>query len=490
MNRAYSDIIKHSAIYGLGLIATRLASLILLPVYTRYLTPNEYGIIALLDLGVSILAIMIAAGIGAAAERYHFQAKECDRACIWWTGMTYMIAAATIGILPLLVFSESVGRVLLGSDLKVDEANLVAFALITLWFSLPNELSQRHLRVCKRSKLLVALSLVHLGINITLNMLLLIVFKMGVGGVLLGNLLTSCVMVLLRMPLFAKLVGKFSFDLPVLRKLVRFGIPLIFMGLLVAAMQQADRYFLRLFSDLREVGLYSLAFKLVGAVNTLIILPFSSIWSTVAYEVAEMPDAKKVYAQIFQFFIYALTLLLLVLAFAAEPLLRVLTTGEFADAAALVPVGCLAFVFYGMHIHFRVPAFLSKKTERLILAPLLAVIISVLLNCLVIPRFGAFGAAWVAVASFATYSFVGLFFYRRIDRIDYPLFRVCVVLAGVVASYCVFLTIKLYTSSALLTYISAAAISLFWALCLFGPIVPQILRQAKSTRLEGSLLAK
>ena len=76
--RSISDLAKHSSIYGLGQIISRFASVLILPLYTHYLSPADYGVIAILDLTTMILAMMIGAGMSQAVTRYHFEAKSED----------------------------------------------------------------------------------------------------------------------------------------------------------------------------------------------------------------------------------------------------------------------------------------------------------------------------------------------------------------------------------------------------------------------------
>ena len=92
MRTIYQGLLKHSAIYGIGQVLSRLASVLLLPVYTSYLTLADYGVIAILDFFAGILAILIGAGMGRAATRFHFEAKdESERSQVWWTGLAFVV---------------------------------------------------------------------------------------------------------------------------------------------------------------------------------------------------------------------------------------------------------------------------------------------------------------------------------------------------------------------------------------------------------------
>src|SRR5688572_17197338 len=105
----YLDLLKHSGIYGIGHALSRMASLLLLPVYTRYLSPADYGCIAILDLTSAVLGILIGSEIAQAANRYHCDSStDGERNCVWWTAVTIIVSAATLFIVPAWILRTSV----------------------------------------------------------------------------------------------------------------------------------------------------------------------------------------------------------------------------------------------------------------------------------------------------------------------------------------------------------------------------------------------
>ena len=199
--------------------------------------------------------------------------------------------------------------------------------------------------------------------------------------------------------------------------------------LLAAIMHDADRYFLRVFMDVSQVGIYSVAYTIGMAINTCYLAPFLSIWIVSMYEIQTLPDPKPVYARIFQLFMDGLAWLILAVCLFSRPLLNWILPG-ICGAADLVPVVCIAYFFFSMNVHFSVPAMVSKKTGMLLPASVAAAVVNVAANMTLIPMYGLAGAAWASVATFVVFSFFGLVIYRRIDRIEYPLVRCGLVLLG------------------------------------------------------------
>lgn len=483
--KAARDLLKHSSVYAVGQILSRFASVLLLPLYTRCLSPADYGCVAILDLTAGVLAILIGSGMATAVVRMYFDTQdEIERSRVWSTGLVWILMAATFFVLPMILGRQHLADLTLGRELS-DGAFFYLLALATLWMNTVSELLETYLRTRKWSGIYVSTSLGRLLLNIGLNVWFLVGLDLGVTGLLAGNLIAASVNTLVLSAVFLRSLPQLGFDTTVLRRLLTFGSPLIIQAMLSMLMHEADRYILRTHGTLDQVGVYSLAYKIGQAVNTLAILPFGAIWSVVLYEIAAQPDAPQIYARVFRYYISGLLVVMLAASLCAIPVLPMLTPGDFGNAVDLIPVVLLAFVFFSMHLQFNVPALLAKRSAALIPASVVGVIVNVVSNLLLIPRFGATGAAWASVATYAAYSFTGLCIYRRFDRYPYPFGRCLLTALGVGATY---LGVRMVAFPVIPNLFGQLAISVFvtcaWVAVLFGPVaIPVIeLLEAKLGR--------
>lgn len=483
--KAVRDLLKHSSIYGLGQILSRFASVLLLPLYTRCLSPADYGIIATLDLTAGILGILIGSGVAQAVVRFHFEAKDAvGLRRVWWTGLAWVLFTATLVTVPVVLTRESLAELTLGSGVS-SGGHFWLLTAGTMWFNFVTDVLETYLRVRKWSGLFVAVSLGRLLFNISMSVWFLVGLELGVAGQLLSNLIAAGVYNLTLLALFVRGVGWFAFDTKILKQLLRFGTPLIVTSMLSLLMHQADCYLLRAFSDMEHVGVYSLAAKIAQAINTLCLVPFSSIWNVVMYEIAEQPDSKRLFARVFQYWVFALMAIMLSVALFAHPLLPFLAPGQFTEAADLIAVMLPGFLLFALHGMFNVPALLAKKTAVQIPPSIVGVAVKIGLNILLIPLLGSMGAAIACVATYAAYSFTGLWFYRRIDHIPYP-FGMCA-LAGAMVTV-VFATVRFaiypQLDSVLAQVAVATVVSLLMTLILMAPVAGIVIRElADRTRL-------
>jgi O-antigen/teichoic acid export membrane protein len=124
---------------------------------------------------------------------------------------------------------------------------------------------------------------------------------------------------------------------------------------------------------------------------------------------------------------------------------------------------CLAYLMFSLHSHFNVPALLEKKTVSLVPSHLAALLTNVAANLVLIPLFGTTGAAWASVCAFTAFSFVGLWVYRRIRRLDYPFGRCALVLAGAIATFIGWKILLPWSEQPVLSTVAALLIWCAWA---------------------------
>lgn len=438
MNPLYRDLLKHSGIYGLGQILSRVASLVLLPLYTRFLTPADYGCIAVLDLTNTVLGILIGAGIAQAVNRFHFDtSSEEERNHIWWTAVTIVLSLATLIVIPAWIGRSAVAHIMLGSE-QAHGTLYFALTLPTLWFGSLEILLQTYVQVRKWSVAYVIIALARLGVNIALNVVLLVVFNMGILGILIGNLVTGALAVLVLLWLFVANQARYDIRTRTLAALWSYGSPLIITTFAAFLMHQADRYFLRLFLDLEQVGIYSLAYQIGQGINAMVILSFGSIWNVLKFEIADRPEAKELYATVFKYFTFGLMLLLLAVSLFTRPILMLIVTPAYLPAADIIPIICLGYVFFSMTSFVTLPAVLHNRTKVLILPSLVAAGVNLAGNALLIPLWGTMGAGWVTVITFITFVLSNHLVCRNIAVIKLGLPRVIGTLGIFVLVYGVF----------------------------------------------------
>lgn len=424
------DLVRHSSVYAVGQILTRMASVMLLPLYTHCLTPADYGITAILDLTAAILSLLIGGGLVTAVTRFHFDDdSDQHRDRVWWTGLTCISAAALLLLLPLWLGRQWLSDVTLGADQALGPW-YYSLTLLTTWAYVVGHICDTWLRVQKWSGTFVIISLVRLLLNVGLNVWFLVGLQLGVQGLLIGNLVATLLHSAALLLIFVRHRGPFQLDMSLASELLRFSVPLVVTALLCMLMHEADRYVLRVVVSMDEVGVYSLAHKIGFAVNTLCLMPFISIWHVAMYDINRLPDPQHMFARVYGWFTSGLGVLLLGAALAVHPVLPLLTPDAYGEATDLVAVILLGFWFFGLQIQFEVPALLAKRPSLLVPGSVVGVLVNLAANVLLVPVLGAWGAAWAGVLTYLACSLTILALCRPVMAVPYPWFRSGVVLIG------------------------------------------------------------
>jgi len=429
------DLLKHSTIYMIGQILTRFASILMLPLYTHCLVPAQYGVIALLDLTAALLSTLIAGGMIPAISRHHFDGEDeahFDR--VWWTGLTSVTLIATTVCLPMFLFRQTLSDVTLGHGVT-NGGWFYTLTAITIVTAAIGQTVDSYLRVKKWSGLFVAISMGRLFLNVGLNVWFLLGLNMGVEGLLLGNLAATVANTLVLLAVFLKTRGAFHLDFPILRQMLQFSRPLIITSLASMMLHEVDRYLMSMYQTLEQVGVYALAHKIGFAVHTLCLLPFLSIWHVSIYEIDGLPNSRQEFHRMFRWFVSGVGVLFLGASLTVHPVLPWITSDDYSKSIDLISVILLGFFVFGLSFHFEVPALLSKRTRLLVPGSIAALAVNIAANIILIPHYGAWGAAWAGVITYAVFSFTILACCRPVQQIRYPLTKSFVKIVALCATF-------------------------------------------------------
>ena len=390
--RAIRALGRHTLVYTLGVIASKLASFIMLPVYTRFLSPSDYGVLELLSMTIDVIGTIAGVGLASGVFKFYADFQDADEhgevvstAALATLGIAAFTAALGLLAAPLLaraVFGHGPG------------SNPLYFRLFFLIYMVQTAeaVPLLLLRARQESVAFVSVNVAKLVAMLTLNVVFVVLLHRGVEGVLLSNLIvTSTSAAGLTAYTLWRTGGRFS--RPKLGLMVRFGAPMVPWLLSNFVLVFSDRYFLNHFAGTAVVGIYSLAYKFAFVLTAFAFTPFQMVWEPQRFAVARSPDAQEVYPRVFTYLNLALGGAALLMALYVTDLLRVMAAPAFLPAARLVPILLASQVIYHWTAFSNLGLFLRERTGMLGRLAVVAVVATLGLNFLLIPRYGAWGAA-------------------------------------------------------------------------------------------------
>jgi len=397
------ELVRHSAIYGLGSIVSRVLAVLLLPLYTRYLSPADYGLIETLIALSAVLTALVAQGMKSAFFRFYFDSAELERRLlVVRTAFWYVLAASTAVLVAGVGLASPISWLLFGTH---GHSGLVIAAFVGLWAALNYEQMTSLFRVEQRSGAYVTATLANVVITIAATVLLVVVFDKGPLGVLVGNL-TGTLIVYAALLAYSRHALGLQFDRSLYRAMNRFGLPLVPSALALWLTNFSDRFFLVKLTDAHEVGLYSIAVRVASAI-VLLLTAFRMAWPAFAYSIEDDGEARRTYSFVLTYMVFVCCWLALALGLLAPWLLKLITTKPFYPAANVVPLLAFGIAAFGAYVVVQIGTGRARKTRSNWLVTGLAALVDVGLNLALIPPYGRTGAA-VAMVSAYTVLFVGM----------------------------------------------------------------------------------
>ena len=408
---------RHSLIYAVGMVLTKAVAFLMLPVYTRLLTPSDYGVLQLLMMFLEVLSIFAGSRIAYGIFHfYHKAATESAKRTVLSTAA--ILLTATFGVAAMLTIALAPRIALLVFDASDPYTMYIRLAGLGMLFesliTVPNALFQLR----QQSMKFVSFGLSRLLLQLTLNLVLLIQFDMGVAGVLLSGVITNF---LIGSYLLARVVGQVGtrFSAPEARAFLRFGLPLVAMQVATFIFTFGDRYFLNKAGDTAAVGLYGLAYQFGFMVGMIGYMPLEMVWDPQRFAVAKRADRDVIYSKVFKYMNVTLITAAVGLSLFVGDVLRLIAAPEFHGAALFVPVIVGAYIFQAWGTFFNVGIMITERTGFYTVANWAAAAVAVIGYLVLIPRYLAWGAAFTVVASLGTRFWLTHVFSQRLWYIKY-----------------------------------------------------------------------
>lgn len=397
MTSSLSRILSHGSIYFVGNILRYSVSFVMLPIYTRVLTPADYGLVEMLNMVIDFTAIILGLRIGESIFRFYNGAEtESEKGAVISTGLLMVFGLNAIGVALLWGGAETISGLVLGGP---EHAGLLMLFSVTLLLSPLVEIPMVFVRAQQRPWLFVAFSTTKLALQLSLNIYLVVYLRMHVEGVVISAVVANAVMAaLLSVYCFSQVGMRFSYSSA--REMVVFSYPLVLSSLLSFYVTFGDRYFLKALSGLEDVGIYALGYKFGFLLSFLVSGPFFSIWDSEKYNVLKQEEPGQVYRRVFLMFnVYAL-LAAAGIAMFSQNLLVVMSDEAFWPARHIIPVVLLAYVFQAWTGYSNLGVLLERRTMYIARGNVVSVVVATVAYIALIPLFGAMGAAAATVLAF------------------------------------------------------------------------------------------
>ena len=432
---------SQTAIYGLSSVVGRLLNYLLVPLYTRYFIPEEYGVVTELYAYVAFLVIVLTYGLETAFFR--FSQKENNNRIVYSTSLISLIFTSLLFIFFMFSFSENISALI---GYSTNQEYVKWFALI-IGLDAISSISFAKLRAQNKATRFALIRLVNIFINIGLNLFFIIYCpyviendlqslnfvnsvysqSVGVGYIFIANLIASVVTIFMLLPEMINSV--WIFDKKLWKKMMIYASPLLLAGLAGMTNETIDRILLKYLlpeniNSAREIGLYGAFYKL-SVIMILFIQTFRFAAEPFFFSHERQVNAKKIYADVMKFFVIVLAFIFLLVTTFYNFFINFLGSDYHDERGFLVvSILLLANLFLGIYYNLSI---WYKLTEKTIYGAGLAVFgatITVILNFILIPYIGFVGSAVATLICYFSMMIASFILARKHYPIPYNFSRI------------------------------------------------------------------
>jgi len=416
MFRKLLALLSDAAIYGASSALSQLIGFLLLPLYTQYLGPEEYGVMGMLEIVTMLFVPVAMLGMSNAVFRRFNQFKEPnERRRLFTTALVSVVLSTTVLLGATALFARAVAVQLLEAPNSVD---LVRLTLLSAAISVISTVPMVVMRADRRVRTLAALNVGRLLLSVVATIWFVAIQQLGVLGVILGTLVGDVFFMSLQFYLTRKFFAC-SVSKDIWRGLLSYGLPFVPHHVQGAGLILFGRYMVGEMLGLDNLGLYNMATK-IAAPMTFIVGAVQTAWVPYKFQIhADDPAPEKFFRSAFTYYIAGISYLWIGLSVWGPELLRFLTTDEFDPAALLIPAVSVVSATQGIYFMLGSGIELGDNTKPMPIVSFAALLTVVAGSFVLIPRIGAMGAAFATALGWIVASAIVWHFAQRRFAISY-----------------------------------------------------------------------
>ena len=412
----YEILVKRIGLTGLANLVVSVTPIILLPILTKILTIQEYGVWSLIVVTAGLVPMLVTLGLQTSMMRFLAPIKNKDDIREGYYSIALVVLGADlVASLFLLLFGQSIATNLLGNNSTV----ALLLPLITFAASY-NVVPQTYFRTFQQAKRYSIVLLLQTFVFVAL-VAAFVVFGLGLAGASLGYLVALLLTALISTYYVLRDIGAKWPRFTQLKAYLKYGLPLVPGFLSTWVLNVSDRYIITFFLGVAWVGYYSPGYQL-GNLITLLAMPFSILLPTAIYEhydANRIVEVKTILRYSIKYFIAAAVPAAFIFSILSEQILTLLSSPEIAANGYLItPFTAFSSVLFGLFSIIVVVLTFEKKTTIIGIVWILAAVLNIGLNLILVPYFGILAAALTTALGYSVVCGVAAIYSVRQIRLD------------------------------------------------------------------------
>ncbi len=435
MKKTFLDLVKISGTYSFGNFAQKAVAVFLIPLYTSYLTPEDYGILALVVLAATVLTKLVSSPITYALGRFYYKSEYQDRRGVLLFNLIVLLLIQSF-LLSLIYWhlTETASWLLFDSQTYIRIVELFTWIVfLTPW----STVNLYYLQIRKMARYYVLISIGNLLIMVIGNVYFLVFLNLGLYSLVYTQIISAVFTVVMTIPVYLK-ETTFRLSFKILKEPLKFGYPQIPSGYSFLVLESGDRYILKLLATVNSVGLYSFGVQIASILGALVVMPIGKGLEPIIFEMEDRPQEQKRFLvrMATLYYLIGIFLALLLSVFAQEILTLLVRNEGFMKATAILPILAFALIQFGLGYFLGWGLVMKDKPYHISMNLILTAGLNVVLNFLLIPALGIVGAALATLVSYIFWNFIRMYHSAKFYELHFELSRLMHVSVIGIGLYC------------------------------------------------------
>jgi len=428
---------SQTAIYGLSSVVGRLLNYLLVPLYTRYFLPAEYGVVTELYAYVAFLVVMLTYGMETAFFRF---SKKEETTKVYSTTLISLLISSVVFVGLIFLNSSAISQ-WLG---YANHPEYIQFFALIIGMDAVASISFAKLREQDKAMRFAFIRIINIMVNIGLNLYFIVYQEYGIAYIFIANLVASAITLLMLFP--QMISSSWVFDKKLWKKMMIYALPLLIAGLAGMTNETIDRILLKHLlpnTDIAasELGLYGAFYKL-SIIMILFIQTFRFAAEPFFFAQEKEGNSRKIYADVMKYFTIIMAFIFLGVTIFYD-VIKGFLGSEYHDERGFLVVSILllANLFLGIYYNLSIWYKLTEKTKYGAYLSIFGAIITLSLNFTLIPVLGFVGCAWATLVCYFSMTVASYYLGKRHFSVPYQVKRIALYLFGMLCVYfCIYFT--------------------------------------------------
>ncbi|MCM8816244.1 MAG: oligosaccharide flippase family protein [Candidatus Omnitrophica bacterium] len=435
-------LIKAFASFSSVQILGIFVSFIVLSLYTRNLSPDDYGKITFIMIMVIMLSIIIDSGLNTAFSIRFYKESEMENNKNIYTILVYNFVVLVGFVFVFFLFpalSEKVFRV----TMTVHQ-QLLVFCLILA--TILGRFYTNFLIIARKPRKYFFVNLYYYLTLIAMSLIFLLILKTGYFAYIYAYLVAHSVLAVIGIGYFLINYRPFSkemFSGARLVSLLKIGLPLVPNSLLLMLLTYADRYILGMYSGLASVGVYSVGYVFADKIFSAIINPAGQAFTPLGFQTftKSIPEYKTLLKKIFEGYWLTMEIFVIVYFSFLREIFELIAGKQYLEGYNIISIVIIGVIFWGAASMIGATIVMKEKTDKVFLFTLISVILNIILNFILIPDFGIYGAALATLISYVLYFQLFFIYTQKLVYVPYNIRLI--ILSGLISLVFLFVLVGL-----------------------------------------------